>query len=214
MLIFRLALLAVALAFSGCTTGVTMGAPSRASVDVSGEPVVVAAPAGFCIDEAATSVESRGAFLMITDCGLLGQTGGRTPPVAAIMTVSISPDPNLVAQGGETTLDDLEAFLDTPRGRAGLGRSGDAGATRVLQSTRQGDVLYVLVEDNGASPLPGVAARFWRGFMTVDGRMAALSIQGFEKVASASPSAIAISCCIRCLAESGQSARMTFEAGQ
>ena len=176
----RLAPLAATLLLAGCATGVTMSAPNRASVDVAGEPVAIAAPAGFCIDEAATATGPSGAFSMITDCALLGAPGGNTPPVAAMMTVSISPDPSLVAQGGETTLDDLQAFLASPRGLAGLGRSGDADATRIVQSTRQGDVLYLLVEDNGRSPLPGVEPRFWRAFMTVDGRMAALSIQGFD----------------------------------
>lgn len=170
------------LLLAGCA-GVTMSAPNRARIDVAGEPVTVAAPAGFCIDQAATATSASGAFTMISDCGLLGASGGTTPPVAALMTVSISADPDLVAQGGEATLDDLEAFLATSRGRAGLGRSGDANATRIVQSSRQGDVHYVLVEDRGPSPLPGVEPRFWRAFMTVNGHLAALSIQGFNGAA-------------------------------
>jgi hypothetical protein len=176
----RLALLAAAVALVGCADGVAFTAPDRANVTVAGEPVAIAAPGGFCIDEASTTSGPRGAFVLVSDCGLLGKPGGRTPPVGAVMTASISANPDLVAEGGETTLDDLEAFLETSRGRAVLGRSGDGGATRVLQATRRGDVLYVLVEDRGQQPMPGVEERFWRAFMTVNGRMAALSIQGFE----------------------------------
>lgn len=177
---YKLIFLAAALLLAGCATGVSLSAPNRASVDVGGEPVTVAAPSGFCIDPATTTTSPNGAFSLLTDCGLLGQPGGNAPPVAAMMTVSVSADAALVAEGGETTLDDLDAFLATPRGRAGLGRSGDAEATRIVQSTRQGDVHYVLVEDRGSSPLPGVEPQFWRAFMTVNGRLAALSIQGFN----------------------------------
>jgi hypothetical protein len=181
----RVAALAAAAAILGACAENTMqiSSPSRASVSVGGAPIAVAAPAGFCIDAQSTSVDARGAFVMVSDCGLLGQPGGATPPVAAVMTGSFSANPDLIAEGGDTTLDDLEAFLATARGRAVLGRSGDAGATRVVQATRQGDVLFVLVEDRGRSPLPGVEPRFWRAFMTVNGRMAALSIQGFDGAA-------------------------------
>lgn len=174
------ALAAAAFALAGCADGVAFTAPDRANVTVAGESIAIAAPGGFCIDEASTTSGPRGAFVMVSDCGLLGQPGGRTPPVGAVMTASISANPDLVAEGGDTTLDDLEAFLGTPRGRALLGRSGDGGATRILQTTRQGDILYVLVEDGGQQPMPGVEDRFWRAFMTVNGRMAALSIQGFQ----------------------------------
>ncbi len=166
-------------ALAGCATGVQMTAPNRANVWIGGTSVAIAAPAGFCIDEAATATNTNGAFALLTDCGLLGHEGGRTPPVAAMMTASISARPEPVA-AGNTPIDDLEAFLDTSRGRAVLGRSGSAEATRILQSTRRNDVLYVLVEDRGSSPIPGVEPRFWRAFMTVDGRLAALTIQSFE----------------------------------
>jgi hypothetical protein len=179
-------LVAAALGLAACAegfgpgAGVALDAPDRARVTVAGEPIAIAAPRGFCVDEDSTTSGARGAFVMVSDCGLLGEAGGTTPPIGAVMTASISANPDLVAEGGETTLDDLEAFLATSRGRATVSRSGDGGATRILQTTRSGDVLYVLVEDRGPSPLPGVEARFWRAFMTVNGRMAALSIQGFD----------------------------------
>lgn len=172
-------LVLAALALAGCATGVQMTAPNRANVSVGGGTIAIAAPAGFCIDEAAIATDTNGAFALLTDCGLLGQAGGRTPPVAAMMTASISASPEPVASAS-APIDELEAFLETPRGRAVLGRSGRAEATRILQSTRRGDVLYVLVEDRGSSPLPGVEPRFWRAFMTVGGRLAALTIQNFE----------------------------------
>lgn len=170
---------AAPLALAACA-GVNYAGPDRAQVSVAGTPVTIAAPRGFCIDPEGTTSSERGAFVLVSDCGLLGMGRGATPPVGAVLTASVSANPDLVAEGGETTLDDLEAFLATARGRAVLGRSGDADRTRLLQATRQGDVLYVLVEDRGQQFLPGVEPRFWRAFMTVNGRMAALSIQGFQ----------------------------------
>jgi hypothetical protein len=170
--------LAAGLSLAACT-GVTYTGADRARVSVAGVPVTIAAPGGFCVDPEGTTPSEAGAFVLVSDCALLGLGEGRTPPVAALMTASVSADPELIAEGGETTLDDLEAFLGTPAGRAVLGRSGDAARTRALQTTRQGDILYVLVEDRGQQPLPGVEPRFWRAFLTVNGRLAALSIQGF-----------------------------------
>jgi len=168
-----------ALALAGCATGVQMTAPNRANVAVGDRMLAIAAPAGFCIDEEATASNANGAFALVTDCALLGQEGGRTPPVAAMMTASISASPE-PATAGNSPIDELEAFLRTPRGRALLGRSGRSEATRIVQAARRDDVLYVLVEDRGTSPLPGVEPRFWRAFMTIDGRLAALTIQSFE----------------------------------
>jgi hypothetical protein len=170
---------------AACAGGVGYGGADRARVSVAGVPVTVAAPKGFCVDPQGTTSGDAGAFVLVSDCGLLGLGEGASPPVGAVMTASISANPSLVSEGGETTLDDLEAFLGTPRGLAVVGRSGDANRTRVLQTTRNGDVLFVLVEDRGQQPLPGVEPRFWRAFMTVNGRLAALSIQGFQ---GASPS--------------------------
>lgn len=165
---------------AACAEGIALSAPDRAAFSVAGETIAVAAPAGFCIDEESTTTGPAGAFVMVSDCGLLGEEGGASPPVGAMMTAAISANPDLIAEGGETTLDDLEEFLATHRGLAMVGRSGDPNATRILQTTRGGDILYVLVEDRGASPLSGVEPRFWRAFLTVNGRLAALSIQGFD----------------------------------
>ena len=41
-------------------------------------------------------------------------------------------------------------------------------------------MLYVLVEDRGPQPIAGIDRRFWRAFLEVKGRMAALSVLGFE----------------------------------
>lgn len=177
------ALLGAALMLGACDPGALQGAPDRAAVSVAGETITIAAPPGFCVDPASTSVTGRGAFLLVSDCGLLGfradERAASGEILGAVMTASVSANELLIAEGSDTTLDDLEAFALTARGRAVLGRSGEAEATRTLQTLMRGDVLYVLVEDRGAQPMPGVEPRFWRAFLNVSGRMTALSAQGF-----------------------------------
>jgi hypothetical protein len=156
--------------------------PSRARVTVAGRPVVVAAPPGFCIDAPSTTMTTAGAFVLMSDCTLLGQRGaGDRTPVGAALTASVSSG-GLGGEGDDeaATLEDLQSFLDTADGRALVGRSGRADRVRILSRQLQDDVLYVLVEDRGQQPIAGIDPRFWRAFLEVNGRMTVLSVIGFE----------------------------------
>ena len=165
------------LALAACEGGAG-GTATRETVRVGGASVTIAAPAGFCVDRRSTDVSSAGAFVLVTDCALLdAQPEGGRAPVGAAMTASVSaPEPGAAA----TTLAELESYVGTPEGRAVLGRSGRGDAIRVLETERQGDVLFMLVEDRGPQPIAGVDRTFWRAFMEVNGRIAALSVLGFE----------------------------------
>jgi hypothetical protein len=168
------------LALAACTDSM-LGMPTRAKVTVAGRPVVIAAPAGFCIDSPSTRVTTGGAFVLISDCALLGLSKAEKAPVGAALTASVSSG-GLGGEGDDeaATLDDLQAFIDTPDGRALIGRSGRAGRVRVLSKIQKDDVLYVLVEDRGQQPIAGIDNRFWRAFLEVNGRMTVLSVVGFE----------------------------------
>ncbi len=175
----RAAVAAAALvSLAACEGGAGGGAVTRTTVRVGGAPVIVAAPAGFCVDQRSTDSSAAGAFVLVTDCTLLGRrTPEGGPPIGAAMTASISaPEPGTAP----VTLADLEGYAATPQGRALLGRSGRGDAIRILETVRRGDVLYMLVEDRGPQPIAGVDPRFWRAFMEVDGRIAALSVLGFQ----------------------------------
>ena len=187
--VLRAGALALAgLALAACdpaTMAVMSGSsPSRAKVTVAGRQVVVAAPPGFCIDAPSTTMTNAGAFVLMSDCALLGQGGARTggrAPVGAALTASVSSG-GLGGEGDDeaATLDDLQGYLDTADGRALVGRSGRAERVRILAKQLEGDVLYVLVEDRGQQPIAGIDPRFWRAFLEVNGRMTVLSVIGFE----------------------------------
>ena len=180
------AALAAVLALAGCDpAGVSGAGATRTTVTVAGQPVTVAAPAGFCVDRRSTSVTSTGAFVLISDCALLGQssTGASAatarPPMGAALTASVSTGG--LGDGGPATqsLADLERYAATPPGRALVGRSGQSAAVRILATQTQGGVLYMLVEDRGSQPIAGIDPRFWRAFLEVNGRLIALSELNF-----------------------------------
>jgi hypothetical protein len=184
---FRAGVLALAgLLVAGCDPAAMAamsgtGSPSRAKVTVAGRSVVIAAPPGFCVDQPSTTMTNAGAFVLMSDCALLDHRSGRRTPVGAALTASVSSG-GLGGEGDDeaATLDDLEGFLDTADGRALVGRSGRADRVRILSKQREGEVLYVLVEDRGRQPIAGIDPRFWRAFLEVNGRMTVLSVIGFE----------------------------------
>lgn len=176
--VLRAAVLLAAGALAACVP--TTGGPDRATLTVAGRNVTIAAPRGFCIDEAATNVSASGGFVMASDCALLGPEGvtaeGDAQPLGVVLTASVSAA-QLPAGG---TLPELERFVATAEGRAALGRSGRPERVRVLATRTRGDVLYVLVEDRGPQPIAGIEPRFWRAFLDIDGRMTVLTVLGFD----------------------------------
>ena len=175
---------AALLGLTACDPSMTGGgSASRTAVRVGGESITVAGPPGFCIDSEASNTTSDGAFLLLSDCRLIA---GTTPakgkaPVGAALTASISPG----GMGGEgddpvQTLEDLSEFVNTPEGRALLGRSGESRGVRILKTVTRRDVLYVLIEDRGPQPVAGVDRRFWRAFTDLGDQMAVLSVLSFE----------------------------------
>ena len=175
--------LAAALLLAACDpAGVSGSAPGRVTVNAGGQPITIAAPAGFCVDARSTSVTSTGAFVLLGDCVLLGKSTPATagPTVGAALTASVSTGG--LGDGGPATqsLADLERYVATPRGRALVGRGGNTDRVRILATETRAGVLYVLVEDRGAQPITGLDPRFWRGFLEVNGRLVGISELGFD----------------------------------
>lgn len=176
------ALVAGLMVLAGCDpAGVSGASATRATVNAGGQSITIAAPAGFCVDRRSTSVTSSGAFVLISDCALLGGPSiSGAAPVGAAMTASVSTGG--LGDGGPATrsLADLALYAETQGGKALVGRSGQAAGVRILNSQTKGDVLYMLVEDRGSQQIAGIDPRFWRGFLEVNGRLVALSQLSFQ----------------------------------
>ncbi len=169
------------LAAGGLSSAAWAGPANSTKVNVDGQAVTIVAPPGFCVDAKSTTTTTAGAFVLMSDCTLLGAAKTGKPPIGAALTASVS-NGGIAGEGdSETgTLDDLEDFAATADGRAVLGRSGQAGQVRVLSKVKSDDVLYLLIEDRGKLPVAGIERTFWRAFLDVNGRMVALSELGFE----------------------------------
>jgi hypothetical protein len=169
------------LAAGGLAQAASAGPATSTRVNVAGQRVTIAAPPGFCVDQKSTTMTTAGAFVLMSDCSLLGGARSGKAPIGAALTASVS-NGGIAGEGDSETgsLDELEDFAATPDGRAVLGRSGQPDRVRVLSKVKSGDVLYLLIEDRGKLPVAGINGTFWRAFLDVNGRMVALSELGFE----------------------------------
>lgn len=164
------------------------GAPARAKFDVAGAPVTIAAPPGWCIDQKSARKTGDGAFVLLTDCGLLGKPGAKVGRKGVALTASVSDGSLFEAEGDADGLADLQDFAASREGRTVLGRSGQADRVRILATQASGGVYYVLVEDRGKLPIAGLDRQFWRAFLDVNGRTVALSSLGFTGASDAQSS--------------------------
>jgi hypothetical protein len=161
----------------------------RAVVSALGHQVAVVPAEGFCLAREAIETSDRSAFLLFGDCAIetpaaSGPSGAAErlelpPGVPGIITVSISGDPGFSRPGGAAGLADLQAYVESPEGRALLGRGGDGDQISVADSRRIGDALYVLVEDADGG-VPVLAPRFWRAFVELNERLTVVTISGFR----------------------------------
>ncbi len=170
---------AAVLVLGACDPSALGGASDRTTVMVAGRSIAVAAPAGFCVDRASTNTGTSGAFVLVSDCALLGGpvAEGDGGPVGAVLTASIS---SADGTDGAQSLAGIEGMSATREGRAILGRSGRGDQVRILATRSRNDVLYLLIEDRGPPPVAGVEPQFWRAFLLVEGHMTVLSVLGFE----------------------------------
>ncbi|MGG7568570.1 hypothetical protein ACQ5SO_20645 [Rhodovulum sp. DZ06] len=192
----RAAALLAVLALSACAPqpggrgdlGVSPGADGRTVVRAGGRQVVIAPPAGFCVDPAAVQVSGDAAFVLIEDCALAGEAGPDGPPEAeplvmgGMITLSVGSGP-LFAGGAEDRPEAarrLEAFLRSDEGRASAGMGGTPEQIRIIETRRLPDALFALVEDDGRAAAPILGPRIWRAFTELNGRAAIASLGVFE----------------------------------
>ncbi len=167
------ALLALTLLAACDTTTLAGGPGARAQVPVGSGTLAIAGPAGFCLDAPATRIDRDGAFVLLGDCGLLGKGRAGARPKGAVLTASLD-------ASGAGSVAGIRRLAETAAGRALVGQSGSGARVKVLATREVEGAVFLLVEDQGRKPVPGIKPRFWRGFLDVDGHLAVLSVLAFE----------------------------------
>lgn len=166
------ALLAMLL-LGACDAAIPGGLGPKPHVRVGDGTVAIAGPSGFCLDEPATRIDRDGAFVLLGDCGLLGKDRAKARPVGAVLTASLEAD-------GAGSVSGIGRLAETTTGRALVGQSGSGAGVKVLATREAEGAVFLLVEDQGRKPVPGLKSRFWRGFLDINGHLVVLSVLAFE----------------------------------
>jgi len=174
-----------ALGLTGCGGGgLTLGGLGSLNmppetVTVAGRSVVVGGPTGYCVDRAASRLAGDTPFVLLGSCASIADdVNAPTPEQPGVLTAAVS------AQGGgpslAETLPQLEQFVRSAEGRAGLARDGQAGSVNVLSTRREGDAMFIHVRDTSTNLVPGLGSTYWRGLFEVKGRLVTVSVMEFE----------------------------------
>ena len=180
----RILLLLALPLLSACAFSPTEGIMHERVVRAGGADVVIAGPAGFCIDERLVDEAGAGAFVFLSDCASNPDTSGPTiarVPISAVLTASVSNNGLPGSEAGMVAaLSDLKSFLETPFGQLTLSKSHNPNTLTVLSIERDNTAVYAFVEDLTQTTRTGESPRFWRAFTEVGGRLVAISATGYN----------------------------------
>ena len=141
----------------------TTNSPGPKQVTVLGGTLQINAPAGYCIDAAASRELGGGAVVLIGRCTPAGLVA------AALVTVTIGkPASGGVMLAGPQV---LAGFLASEKGRRALSRDGVADHVLVVQSQTKGDALLLHLIDLAAG-------EYWRAITAIGGRLITISASG------------------------------------
>ena len=173
----RAAVFALTLAAAGCVE--SGGAPVQ-RLAVQDGAVVVAGPAGYCIDRGGSRNSAESSFVLLLPCPTLsGAAGTRAPATAAVLTASIlsgTLDDGQVA----AVLPGLAAFFRSEPGRAALSRTGKADTVEVAEVAEREGVMYLRASDTSRPAGPRVEPEYWRAVLSIRGRLVTLSVLGMS----------------------------------
>lgn len=141
--------------------------------------IVIAAPAGYCIDMTVLRSEVDNAFVLLVGCAGLegkGQQARQTAVLTATVTVPAAPAAPLAP-----TFPAMATFLQSEPGRAALSRVGNARTVRVVSVSAADDVLYVRAADAAAQAWgQPVEQDYWRAIFETKGKYVTLTALGLK----------------------------------
>lgn len=142
-------------------------------VSVARGSVVLAPPAGYCIDPKASSSGSDVSFVVMAGCDRVLGDGHAVPSRTALLTVSVSAGPGPSPEG-------YARFVSQSEGRAALSRSGNSEDFTVVLSETSDEVFLLYANDSSADRPEGLSTSNWRAFFDLNGQIVALTAYGLE----------------------------------
>ncbi|MCG6901443.1 MAG: hypothetical protein LJE68_02070 [Rhodobacter sp.] len=185
--ICKATVLGAVLAVAGCVDAPALRGPTPAAtrsapetIAVAGGAVVVGGPPGYCIDRGASRLRGDTGFVLLGSCASIARdVAAGAPLVPGILTASVGAA-SVAGQPALTDLDQLEALITSPGGRATLARDGRAESVKVFGTLREDGALFVHLRDVSANPTPGLDQTYWRGLFDLQGRLVTLSVVSFS----------------------------------
>ena len=146
-----------AILLSGCASqGTAPPPPPLQAVSLFQGDVVVAGPAGYCIDRDSVKQGDDGSFVLLASCeSLSGKRGKNVPP--AVMTVSVLPQDHAEAQPKPAEL---------------------AGSLTSVEAVEGNDLSLVYLSSGGNDFMPEGDPKHWRGGMVLNGYTIGLAVYG------------------------------------
>ena len=180
--VFRLVLITAAMA--ACAEGTVAYADTQRwvpeRIKVANGAVIMAGPAGYCIDTSASRDGKQGAFVLFGSCASLSDSPkGKRPQIPAILMATVaSRDSN--STPFRATFRAMANFLSSPAGRAALSRNGRAESVKIMQIIAAGDVLYIHASDKAPAKGQNVEAEYWRALISVKDKLITLTVLGLK----------------------------------
>jgi len=165
--------------FRGLGGGGSSTAPAPQQVAVTSDQIVVAGPAGYCVDPTATRDQGDTGFVLLGNCAAIANSRrADQPELPALLTAAISAP----SEDGRLSdsLGDLDGFFRSEEGLALLSRTGEAASVTILNTAIEGDVFFLHANDESEAAIDGVQNTYWRAYMDIGRRIATLSVLALE----------------------------------
>ncbi|PRY24155.1 hypothetical protein CLV78_10319 [Aliiruegeria haliotis] len=135
--------------------------------------VVIAAPAGYCIDAPGSRSDSHDAFVLLASCrAVTGREDAPTPRRPGLLTASV--DGTTVGRAFPSE-QEFAAFFDTTRGEALLSSTGNSDHIAIREHFAKDGAYFVhALERNDSDVLDGQS---WRTIFEVNGRMVTATLR-------------------------------------
>jgi len=154
-----------------------LGAASQ-KVSVAQNTVLIAGPAGYCVDRTQTRDSDRGVFVLLASCASVAKNSRAAKPHApAMLTASVSHSNNARIID---SMQRLDTYFKTGPGQAALARDGQARSVSVLRTQKSAGVYYLHVVDKSPNYQVGLSTEYWRALLDVSGRIVTLNVIGFQ----------------------------------